>query len=458
MRSLRSRILALGVGAAATVLVLLAVPVALTLERDARDETEQDAVATAQGVADFISGSAQRADIAPLVDRVNARGNDTPVTVALTDGTLLGTQQSACNATTAGDSTDVDGDGGGRGRGGKGDRGLRPTSQATLIDVSNGHLVRITASDDSGAVAVCALVDDGQVRNTVLGRLAVLGGIALAVLIAVAVIALLLARRLAHHLTDTAATADRLSDGDLTARAAEGGPVEVRRVGAALNRLAGRIDELLTLERETVADLSHRLRTPMTAVRLDVESLPASPAKVELEDHLAQLERTLTAVIQAARRPQREGAAPHADVLDIVRERFDYWSPLFEDQGRRSALRISATFQSGGPGHRGPSVRCAREDLVAALDALLENSVAHTPEGAAIEVTVEPAEDRWVHLEVRDEGAGVPEAAIQRGRSDWGSTGLGLDIARACAEATGGSIELGTDNRWAYVRLVLGPA
>ena len=57
------------------------------------------------------------------------------------------------------------------------------------------------------------------------------------------------------------------------------GPEEVRRVGAALNRLAGRIDELLAAERETVADLSHRLRTPLTAVRLDVESLPTPNAR-----------------------------------------------------------------------------------------------------------------------------------------------------------------------------------
>lgn len=456
MRSLRARILALGVGSAAAVLILLSVPVALTLARDARDETEQDAVATAQGVADFISGSAQRGDIAPLVDRVNGRGNKTPVTVALTDGTMLGASRSSCTATRTGDAVNGDGDdrGGGRGRGDGG--GLRPTSQATRIDVSGGHLVRITASDDSGVVAVCALVDDKQVRDTVLGRLAVLGGIALAVLIAVAVIALLLARRLAHHLMDAAATADRLSDGDLTARVAEGGPVEVRRVGTALNRLAERIDELLTLERETVADLSHRLRTPMTAVRLDVESLPASPAKTELEDHLAQLERTLTAVIQAARRPQREGAAPHADVLEVVRARFHYWSALFEDQGRRSALRISEQLSAAGA--RPPTVRCAREDLAAALDALVENSVAHTPEGAGIEVVVESAKDGWVLLDVRDEGPGVPVTALRRGLSDRGSTGLGLDIARACAEATGGSIELGTDGPWAYVRLTLGPA
>ena len=69
-------------------------------------------------------------------------------------------------------------------------------------------------------------------------------------------------------------TAERLGRGDLDARVEPGGPDEVREVGAALNRLAARISELLAREREEVADLSHRLRTPVTALRLDVESLP----------------------------------------------------------------------------------------------------------------------------------------------------------------------------------------
>lgn len=448
MRTLRARIVALGVGAAAAVLVLLAVPVIITLDQNASSEAEQSATTTAQGVADFISGSAQRSDIALLVDRVNGRGSDTPVTVALADGTLLGLDEPACRT---GESLSPGG--GGRDDGGRGGRDdeLRPTSPADGINVRGGRLIRITASDQSGAVAVCAFVDDDTVRESVFGRLAILGVIALVVLAAVAVVALLVARRLARHLTDTAATADRLGEGDLTARASEGGPTEVRQVGSALNRLAGRIDELLTLERETVADLSHRLRTPMMAVRLDVESLPPSEARDELEDHLAQLERTLTAVIQAARRPQREGAAPTADVVDVARERFDYWGPLFEDQGRVSRLDVEVTGAA--------AVRCAREDLVAALDALLENAVAHTPEGAGIAVVVGAGDtDGWTWLDVRDEGPGVPAPALRRGQSDRGSSGLGLDIARACSEATGGRIELGSVDGWSFVRLVLGPA
>ena len=74
----------------------------------------------------------------------------------------------------------------------------------------------------------------------------------------------LLTRRIIRPLVDTAQTAQQLSIGDTTARAPTDGPREVADVGVALNRLADRIDELIAEERETVADLSHRLRTPLT--------------------------------------------------------------------------------------------------------------------------------------------------------------------------------------------------
>ena len=86
-----------------------------------------------------------------------------------------------------------------------------------------------------------------------------------------------LARTITRPITDLARGADRLAHGDLTTRVRPDGPAEVREVGAAINLLAGRIGELLAGERESVADLSHRLRTPVTVLRLEVESLRPRP-------------------------------------------------------------------------------------------------------------------------------------------------------------------------------------
>lgn len=456
--SLRASILALGVGAAVAVLLLLTVPVAISTYEAESDQAEQEAITLTEGVADFVStGTADQEALEAVVERANGRRDDAALTVLLPDGTSLGAERS-CTASAADDS---DGDGrgdGGRGDGGGGDGGggrtdledLLPISAAEVDEVDGGRIVRVSAAADDGDVTVCAYVGDAEVRNEVASRL---GSLALAALVVLAVVtgaALLVARRMARHLVVATETADRLSLGDLEARVPDAGPVEVRRVGAALNRLAGRIDELLTLERETAADLSHRLRTPLMAVRLDVDTLPPSPERTELDAHLDELERTLTAVIAAARRPQREGVAPQCDAVEVVRDRLAYWTPLLEDQGRATSLVIAVEPDQG-------PVRCAYEDLAHTLDALLENVAAHTSEGTAVEVETASTGDGWVSVEVRDRGPGVPAAALQRGRSDRGSSGLGLDIARACAESTGGRLELDRRDGWSLVRLVLGP-
>lgn len=446
--SLRTRILALTLGVAAAVLVLFSVPLVLLLHQAAAERAQQNATDVAQGVADYIStGAADSDSLSGYVDRINDRDGAFPVEVVLADGTSVGASVPGL------DESDPDGDGL-RGGGNDGDQDrdnkygdLRSTSQAQVRSVPGGDLVVIQVSSDDGPVTVAAFASDTQVRRSVEQGLLLLTGAGLVLLLAAAGAAELVARRLVRHLLAAAETADLLGEGELTARVPDDGPAEVRRVGAALNRLAGRIDELLAAERETVADLSHRLRTPLTAVRLDVESLPDSDRKVELEEHLAQLERTLTAVIHAARRPQREGAAPHCDASAVARDRFEFWAPLAEDQGREVTLSIA---------DGSTTVRCAEADLASALDALLENAVAHTAEGVAIAVVLATGPSGTVLLDVRDRGPGISPADVGRGRSDRGSTGLGLDIARSCAEATGGGLELVSVDGWSVVRLVLG--
>jgi signal transduction histidine kinase len=112
-----------------------------------------------------------------------------------------------------------------------------------------------------------------------------------------------------------------------------------------------------------------------------------------------------------------------------------------------------------------PQVHCARDDLRAALDALVENCIAHTPDGTPVEVRARLGDTgaaRRVVVEVRDRGPGLPAGAVRRGRSDRGSSGLGLDIARGCARSSGGDLvvdreQVGEDT-WTVVRLELGLA
>ena len=103
-------------------------------------------------------------------------------------------------------------------------------------------------------------------------------------------------------------------------------------------------------------------------------------------------------------------------------------------------------------------VGVAAPELAAALDALLGNVFAHTPEGTAFEVRLRPRPDGGGVLSVHDSGPGFPAGdPVRRGASGRGSTGLGLDIARQAAEASGGSLAIGNGASGGEVVVELGP-
>jgi signal transduction histidine kinase len=190
------------------------------------------------------------------------------------------------------------------------------------------------------------------------------------------------------------------------------------------------------------------MRTPLTALRLDAEALRSPEEAARIGEHVTALERTLTAVIRAARRPQREGRLPSCDATAVVAERIAYWSALADDQDRARSVTLPATPAP---------VRASAEDLAAAVDALVENVIAHTPEGTPFEVTLSTVDSGGAVLTVSDSGPGLPDGAGVRGRSDRGSSGLGLDIARRCAEASGGTMYVGrSSSGGAAVTLELG--
>lgn len=441
--SLRRRILALTVGMTALVLALLSVPVTYLVHQGAREVVANDVRATAQSVADYVSASdVDTAALRSYLAAVNDRDGEISVAVRLADGTLLG-PSSTWQALPPRGPQDGDGD--------EGRRDADAPPRAELGTAGGPQTASAVVSTDEGPLRIGAVADGDAVADATRSRLALFAAAAAALLVLAVVLAETVSRRLVASLTATARAADRLSGGDMSTRAPGAGPAEVRAVADALNRLAVRIVELIRSERETVADLSHRLRTPLTAVRLDVEALPPGPRTQELADRVDELERTLDDVIRAARRPQREGVVARCDPVEVVTGRVAFWTPLAEDQGRLVTLHVD-------PGV--PAVRCAADDLAAALDALLENVVAHTPDGGrvGVEVTHEEAAG-VVRVVVVDDGPGLPPGALLRGRSDRGSTGLGLDIARRGAEATGGRLEhgRGADGR-AFVALVLGPA
>jgi signal transduction histidine kinase len=243
-----------------------------------------------------------------------------------------------------------------------------------------------------------------------------------------------LARTLVAPIADLSAVSHRLARAELSARADPAGPSEVREVAGALNHLAGRIQDLLREEREQVADLSHRLRTPLTALRLEAESLRDPDEAARVAAAADGIERAVTAVIQQARRRGAERPAGGCDATAVVADRVAFWSVLAEDTDREVRRELPTAPLP---------VAVPADELAAALDAVLENVFAHTPDGTALSVSLTPRAGGGATLTVADSGPGFPSPEpLRRGESGRGSTGLGLDIARRAAESHGGALLL----------------
>ena len=324
--------------------------------------------------------------------------------------------------------------------------GDAPASPTLVAGTDGTRLVQPVRRVDGTAV-IEVFVPAAQLHAGVTRTWLVLGGLGVVLLLLALGVADLLARSLTRPVTDLAATAHRLGSGDLSARATPAGPPEVRDVATAVNRLAGRIDELLAAERESAADLAHRLRTPLTALRLDVEGLPDADRARLLAD-VDAVGQGIDEVISEARRPIREGLGAGCDATAVVGERVHFWSVLAEEEGRAVTVEL--------PGVPLP-VRVAATDLGAAVDALLGNVFSHTPDGTAFAVAVRPRAAGGAELTVSDTGLGTEPAAVERGSSGGGSTGLGLDIARRTAEASGGELRIASSRAGTSVTLELGP-
>ncbi len=283
-------------------------------------------------------------------------------------------------------------------------------------------------------VVVRAVVPKDELRDGVYLTWLLLAVLGIVLVVVAGLAADRLGRRLVLPVTALSEAARSLAHGDLDTRVKIAGPPEVAEVGVAFNFLASRLETLLTEERESVADLSHRLRTPLTALRLQAETLRDREDSAVLLGDIDQLERAVDQMINDVRRPTSEGDAepPVADLGAIVRHRSMFWKVLADEQER--PVEVSTR---GGP----LPVPLSPDELGAVFDTLMENVFAHTDQTTGYRVAARPGVDATAVLTVEDSGPGFDEDLIQeRGFSGGGSTGLGLDIVRKAAEKTGGSV------------------
>jgi two-component system OmpR family sensor kinase len=354
-----------------------------------------------------------------------------------------------------------------------GERGLQVTVPATTDDGRVDGAVRVTVPT--------APVDE-EVRGIWLFRLAA-GMVVLGLsVVASAVVATSLLRPL--RLLD--AMADRISRGDLTARADldEMGPAELRRLAGTLNDGTRRIEVLLSAQQAFTADASHQLRTPLTALRLGLENLhdrlddPDDKSAVDRAlRESGRLSRLVSDLLVLARSQASSSTPVPIDVGAVLTDRARFWSPAAEDVGVRIEVEVASlrpaqpgsaseglagqagAAQSGeapagaartGAGRtgaaRGLGALATRGHLEQALDNLIDNALRASPAGAAVTLRGSPVPS-GVLVEVIDQGPGMTADDQARAFDRFWSTtpdgsGLGLAIARELVEHDHGSVEL----------------
>ncbi|GAC1320384.1 MAG: HAMP domain-containing sensor histidine kinase [Thermoleophilaceae bacterium] len=272
-----------------------------------------------------------------------------------------------------------------------------------------------------------------------------------AALVALAVVAALaLGRQLVRPLEKLAAAARRVGDGDFATRAEVTHIREIDDVADALNRSSHRIDELVNRERAFSADASHQLRTPLAALRLELEALALTsyPPSEELSAALAQVDRlesTVETLLAVARGTPRE--AQRTDLRALVAALEVRWHGTLAAEGRPLRVRVET----------GPSIAAMSPVLLEEIaEVLMQNAREHG--AGAVTITVRRL-GAALALEVADRGPGFgadPESAFARGSGS--GHGIGLALARSLAHAEGARLQITRPEPGPTVSVLIQPA
>lgn len=408
---MRRRVVLAILGVAALSVGLFALPLALVLHRSYRDEElirlERDAIAAARTVD------------------LGGQRHDPPELPAFS-GTLSV-----------------------YGRGGQRVAGRGPTRSDRLVrDTLRQRKPSVRAGDGLLLVAVPLLVgeevrgvlraarDDGVVARRTRRAWAYLAGLALVVLALAGAAAVGFGRRLARPLELLAGAARRLGEGDFAARAPRFGVPEADAVAADLDVTAERLGDLVGRERAFSADASHQLRTPLAALRLELEALALREEQEtpELTAALAQVDRlgaTVETLLGLARdMPAGDMTTDLDPLLDALENR---WRGTLAARGR--ALRVVH-------GAHPSRARVRASALAEILEVLLDNAARHGAGTVRLAMHRRPG---WLVVDVEDEGSGLEgdgEGAFARRTSSGTGHGIGLSLARSLAHAEGGRLEV----------------
>lgn len=287
--------------------------------------------------------------------------------------------------------------------------------------------------------------------------------LAVLVLAAAAAIGAYAARRITAPLRELNGMASKFSDGDLTARSQVTGPPETQTLARTLNQGAERLDTLVASQRIFVADASHQLRTPLTALRLSLDNIADGTddefVREDVEQATAEvvrMSRLVNGLLVLARAEAKVTAVEPLSLRDIVDERLSVWRPAADERGVTIALEGSGGVDGrllvlASPGH-----------LDQVLDNVLSNALEVSPDGGTITVRAQPRGDE-TELTVADGGPGMSDAEKSRafdrfwrgqGLTGRSGSGLGLAVVKQLVTDDGGTVAL-ADAPWGGLCVVI---
>ncbi|MFG2652393.1 sensor histidine kinase [Streptomyces sp. NPDC048436] len=308
-----------------------------------------------------------------------------------------------------------------------------------------GRLVVASPVIRDGDVIAVVVTDSptGRMRSkTLQGWLLIGAGESAAMLLAVGA-ALRLTGWVLRPVRVLDATTHDIATGRLKSRvAAAGGPPELRRLARSFNEMADNVEDVLEQQRAFVADASHQLRNPLSALLLRIEllalELPEGNEEIaSVRTEGKRLAQVLDDLLGLALAEHAAADLRLTDIGDLAAERVGAWRPFAEEHGVRLTGACPATTGWADP-----------VALSSALDAVIDNALKFTPEGEEVRVEVSWSGEVTTVV-ITDGGPGLTEDELARiGDRFWRSnrhqnvkgSGLGLSISRALLTAGGGSI------------------
>lgn len=426
---------------AVLMLLILEVPLATLAQRFERQLATSQIEKQANGLVALASDEltpARRTQLESVVSSYHARTGG-EVTVVRPDGAILASSSDDADRDTQEWSAVIN-------------RALAGQSNA-IYTHDEGHPFSVAAApvvDDGQLVAAILLGSPAEATEHRIHQI----WLALAVFAAGAIVVasaagVILARSMALPLGRLEATVDRFGQGELSSRADEGaGPEEVRSLARQFNHMAAQLDELVEAQKRFVAEASHQLRSPLTALRLRMENLQATTADADQEPisavgrEVQRLSRIVDGLLTLGRAGEDQTATAEVDVRAVIGERCDAWSALAAEKGVAiaSADRVRSDVRR----------RLHAGDLDQIIDNLLANAVEVSPPDSRITVALCQDGHGPAEIHVVDEGPGLPEDDRKRAFDRFwqgpsrptGHSGLGLAIVRQLATRNDLYVEL----------------